>query len=232
MYNFKVKSNIDLNPEIETTTSSPDQGLNVLPQSGYIMPFAGPASKIPSGWVLCNGLNGTPDLRGKLIAGNPNVSAGTSFGSLSHSHTTTASYSNHTNSGSNMGAHTHNWNSGYGGMNANHGHNWGGTRSGGPGNDASSNRVAGNQANVLQNGHNHNANSIGATFTRADGQSNSHFHNLNSTTFGGAAHAVNNVNADAGLHTHTLATTTRTITSTATVNPIPNRYAVNFIMKV
>jgi hypothetical protein len=232
MANFKIKKNVDVKPQTQTTSSSPDQGVNVLPKYGYIMPFAGPASKIPAGWVLCNGLNGTPDLRGRLIAGNPNVSPGSTFGSLSHSHTTTTSYANHANSGSTMGSHNHNWNSGYGGMNANHGHNWGGARGGGAGNDASANRVAGNQANVLQNGHIHNANSIGATFTRADGQSNSHFHNLNSTTFGVSASAVNNVNADQGLHNHTLSTTTRTITSSVTVNPIPNRYAVNFIMKV
>ena len=201
--------------------------INVLPKPGYIMPFAGPASKIPSGWVLCNGENGTPDLRGKLIAGFSNVSVGSIFGSASHSHTVVASYANTVNSGSNMGAHTHNWNSGYGGMNANHGHNWGGTRSGGAGNDASANRVSGNQANVLQNGHIHNANSIGATFTRGDGQSNSHFHNLNSTSYGGAD--------DAGTpttHTHTLGATPRTLSSLVTTNPIPDAYNINFMMKV
>ena len=202
--------------------------VNVLPKPGYIMPFAGPASKIPSGWVLCNGENGTPDLRGKLIAGFSNVSAGSSFGSDSHSHTVVASYANTVNSGSNMGAHTHNWNSGYGGMNANHGHNWGGTRSGGAGNDASANRVSGNQANVLQNGHIHNVNSIGATFTRADGQSTSHLHNLNATGYGGAADSGSSPTT----HTHSISTVTRSLSSTSTTNPIPNAYYVNFMMKV
>lgn len=36
---------------------------------GFIQDFYGDVSKIPAGWFLCNGENGTPDLRGMFIVG-------------------------------------------------------------------------------------------------------------------------------------------------------------------
>jgi len=39
-----------------------------------IVPFYGNVADIPSGWILCNGTNGTPDLRDCFIVG-----AGTSY---------------------------------------------------------------------------------------------------------------------------------------------------------
>lgn len=36
---------------------------------GCILPYAGSLSKIPAGWKLCNGQNGTPDLRDRFIVG-------------------------------------------------------------------------------------------------------------------------------------------------------------------
>jgi len=38
----------------------------IIPQYGIIM-WKGLVSDIPSGWVLCNGSNGTPDLRNKFV---------------------------------------------------------------------------------------------------------------------------------------------------------------------
>jgi microcystin-dependent protein len=40
-----------------------------------ILPFYGSLSDIPSGWKLCDGSNGTPDLRNRFIVG-----AGSSYG--------------------------------------------------------------------------------------------------------------------------------------------------------
>lgn len=37
--------------------------------SGAIMMWAGPVSSIPSGWVLCDGTNSTPDLRDRFVVG-------------------------------------------------------------------------------------------------------------------------------------------------------------------
>ena len=54
---------------------------------GFILLWQGSIATIPSGWALCNGANGTPDLRNKFVIG-----AGSSFavdqngGASSHNH--------------------------------------------------------------------------------------------------------------------------------------------------
>lgn len=57
--------------------------------AGVIVMWGGLVSAIPSGWVLCDGQNGTPDLRSKFVKGAAaGVDPGTTGGSTSHSHTT------------------------------------------------------------------------------------------------------------------------------------------------
>lgn len=58
----------------ETSTKVQDGG-NALMPSGMIMMWKGAVSEIPAGWVLCNGANGTPDLRDRFIVG-----AGSGYG--------------------------------------------------------------------------------------------------------------------------------------------------------
>ena len=63
------------------------QNLNLIP-SGIISMWSGATSEIPTGWALCNGENGTPDLRDKFIigaGGNYEVGAtgGAAFASIS-----------------------------------------------------------------------------------------------------------------------------------------------------
>ena len=41
---------------------------NILPY-GTIVPYVGELEKIPHGWALCDGSNGTPDLRGQFLQG-------------------------------------------------------------------------------------------------------------------------------------------------------------------
>ena len=41
---------------------------SLMPSGGVIM-WSGAANAIPAGWALCNGSNGTPDLRGRFIVG-------------------------------------------------------------------------------------------------------------------------------------------------------------------
>lgn len=48
-----------------TNTSSGSSGF----VSGMIMLWSGSANNIPSGWALCNGENGTPDLRDRFVVG-------------------------------------------------------------------------------------------------------------------------------------------------------------------
>jgi hypothetical protein len=56
------------------------QSFNLLPR-GMIMAWNGSINNIPYGWVICDGTNGTPDLRAKfLIGANP---SGSSNGQMS-----------------------------------------------------------------------------------------------------------------------------------------------------
>lgn len=68
-----------------------------IPVGGIIM-WSGLISAIPSGWALCDGANGTPDLRNRFIVGSHSDSSGQSRttitgaptksgGSLTHTHT-------------------------------------------------------------------------------------------------------------------------------------------------
>ena len=41
--------------------------------SGGIILWSGAANAIPTGWYLCNGSNGTPDLRGRFVVGYSNT---------------------------------------------------------------------------------------------------------------------------------------------------------------
>ncbi|HEX6036990.1 hypothetical protein [Longimicrobium sp.] len=45
-----------------------DAGGVVFPSRGIVM-WAGSADQLPQGWVLCDGRNGTPDLRGRFVVG-------------------------------------------------------------------------------------------------------------------------------------------------------------------
>ena len=82
--------------------------LYAVPQGGIII-WSGASNAIPSGWVLCNGSNGTPNLIDRFIIGATGAyNVGTTGGSanatlVSHSHT----INNHTHSFSGSGSHSH-----------------------------------------------------------------------------------------------------------------------------
>lgn len=83
---------------------------NIQPLSGVplntIMIWSGSISSIPAGWVLCDGANGTPDLRDRFVygVGNSSPAVNTTGGS-----TTKSSYHLHGASASTGvgGAHSH-----------------------------------------------------------------------------------------------------------------------------
>lgn len=97
---------------MESTLGIPGGVTDVVP-SGTIVMFHG--STIPTGWAICNGQNGTPDLRDRFIVGagssyNPGATGGSDTVTLStnqipaHSHTITGGSHSHTISG---GEHSH-----------------------------------------------------------------------------------------------------------------------------
>lgn len=68
--------------------------------AGVIVLWSGSIGSIPSGWVLCNGSNGTPDLRDRFIVGAGSTYAVDATGGsadaivVSHTHTATSTVSN------------------------------------------------------------------------------------------------------------------------------------------
>lgn len=81
-------------------------GGGFIPTGGIII-WSGAANAIPTGWLLCNGSSGTPDLRNRFVVGAGSTysvaATGGSADAIVVSHTHTAS----TNT---TGAHTHNLN--------------------------------------------------------------------------------------------------------------------------
>lgn len=65
MANLKLKENLDIK-----STGISTSGQNSLPKTGDIIPFAGTTA--PTGWAICDGTNGTPDLRGRFVK-SPNA---------------------------------------------------------------------------------------------------------------------------------------------------------------
>lgn len=57
--------------------------------SGVIVMWSGTIATIPTGWVLCNGSNSTPDLRNRFIIGAHTDSAGVAYSTVTGSNTQT-----------------------------------------------------------------------------------------------------------------------------------------------
>lgn len=68
--NYKLKVNGKANITGDVVVDSPNKfvGNGTIPVGGIIM-WSGSIATIPSGWALCNGSNGTPDLRNRFIVG-------------------------------------------------------------------------------------------------------------------------------------------------------------------
>ena len=91
----------NLNGEITSLRSDGKKSI-VMPSGGIIM-WSGSTNSIPSGWALCDGANGTPDLRDRFVigAGGSRSVDETSDGQMpEHNHSVSLS----TNT---TGAHTH-----------------------------------------------------------------------------------------------------------------------------
>ena len=211
MANFKTQQ---LDVKLTNSVS-----INVLPEAGHILPFAGPSNKIPTGWVLCDGTNGTPDLRGKLPGGISNVSVGSN---QTHSHTFTHSLgafntatvspsANITaaNEGANQNTGAHNANA-YFGNSA-----WG--------DSGIANRSTGNQANVISRNHTHGGTVNSSTTFNSGNQSANHGHGFN-------AYSINATSTNS--HGHTVSSSPTVNSQNISHTALPSIFYVNFIMKV
>ena len=85
------------NTNTDRTITLPDGDITLGVPSGIISMWSGLVGAIPSGWVICDGTNSTPNLTGKFIK------AATTAGGTGGSATTGA----HTLSTSEMPSHSH-----------------------------------------------------------------------------------------------------------------------------
>ena len=87
-----------------------DDGVWAVPAAGglpagLICMWHGLLANIPTGWVLCDGGNGTPDLRSKFVKGAAaGVDPGATGGAATHTH---ANHASHTHTYSQIVNHTH-----------------------------------------------------------------------------------------------------------------------------
>lgn len=115
-------NNLTNKPTIPTNNNQLTNGAGYVTSagavpSGVIVLWSGASNAIPSGWVLCNGSNSTPDLRNRFVVGAGsgyavNATGGSTDATLvSHSHTVNS----HTHgagsySAQSAGSHNHSYN--------------------------------------------------------------------------------------------------------------------------
>ena len=98
---------------VEGQTISPLQPIDSIP-SGIITLWSGASDAVPTGWALCDGQNGTPDLRNRFVVGaGSSYAVGATGGSdtvalttaqmPSHKHSFSGSSHSHTLSGTASG---------------------------------------------------------------------------------------------------------------------------------
>ncbi len=93
---------------VGSTVPAPGSQNNSLP-IGSIVIWSGTVASIPTGWQLCDGTNGTPDLRDRFVVGARQDSGGVSMTSVSGSLTKIGGEAKHTLTIDEMPAHTHSY---------------------------------------------------------------------------------------------------------------------------
>lgn len=85
-----------------------DQIIAAGSPSGVIAFWSGSEASIPSGWILSNGLNGTPDLRNRFVVGaGSHYAKGDTGGSNTVTTTGTVTIAGHTLTAAEIPKHTH-----------------------------------------------------------------------------------------------------------------------------
>ncbi len=175
-------------PNITGPVTATQGALNAPIPTGVIVLWSGAVA--PSGWALCDGTNGTPDLRNRFVVGaGTTYPLGTTGGS-----TTSSAAGSHTHTESAAGSHNH---GGFSGDTAltvsqipSHTHTWSGTQTA-----EDNNYTAG--SNWLREGSTVASSSFTVT-TTATGEGATHNHSI--STDGSHSHTINSV----GDHTHSV----------------------------
>lgn len=70
---------------LNASQHGPGTVVGVVPVGGIVL-WSGSIASIPAGWSLCNGTNGTPDLRERFVLGAGTTAVGATGGTTSHGH--------------------------------------------------------------------------------------------------------------------------------------------------
>jgi microcystin-dependent protein len=181
-------------------------GIVAIP-TGAILLWSGSTGSIPSGFVICDGTNSTPDLRDRFVVGAGNTYAVDATGGANTVALAEA----------NLAAHTHSV-SGTTGSDGAHTHNVSGNTSN---TGAHTHNVSGNTSNTGAHTHNgstsntgahiHGVNIAGSSDGNLSGMGfsapNQNLGNSNTIVKSGGAHSHNFTTANAGAHSHTLSGT-------------------------
>lgn len=226
------------------TAQKLDASINFFPTGGIVI-WSGSASNIPSGWTLCDGTNGTPDLRNRFVvgAGNGSNYAVGNVGGADSVSLTVAQLPSHSHGLSSAGNHSHSGSTANAG---NHGHS-GSTASAGNHTHTGSTTTAGYHSHSLNFDPIKNGGGICAGRTPSGCHDMStgggingagdHAHSLNIQAGGEHSHSLS-LNA-AGDHSHSLSISaggdhSHSVNSTGSGSAHENRppyYALCYIMK-
>jgi hypothetical protein len=146
--------------------------VNARMPTGFIGMWSGSIATIPTGWLLCNGTNGTPDLRDRFIVGAGSTYAVAATGGSANAVVVTH---NHGGTTSAEGSHSHTFSGNTGGQSANHTHSMGYYMDDSNGNNGYLGIVDGDNAQ--------------ASDYQTGGTSNDHSHGFSGTTSAGSSHS-------------------------------------------
>lgn len=186
--------------------TTPQWGSATIPDAfsrGMIILWSGTTGTIPTGWRLCDGGGGTPDLRNRFVVGAGNSypvggTGGTANATLvSHSHTISSSSVN-------AGNHTHTI-SGTSGGGGKHSHTY---------NKPSGSVQAGGSSGIAP------PMAISGSTTATTSEIGNHTHSLSGST------------SQAGSHKHTITSTCGTAGTNGTGKNLPPYYALAYIMRL
>jgi len=95
---------------VGSTVPAPGSAQNDSLPIGSIVIWSGTVASIPAGWQLCDGTNGTPDLRDRFVVGARQDEGGVAKTNISDSFTQTGGEAYHALTIDEMPAHSHTYN--------------------------------------------------------------------------------------------------------------------------
>ena len=199
----KINSDLDIvDTNLKRVDTNATRADNHRVPTGGIIIWSGSAAAIPTGWLLCDGTSGTPNLRDRFIVGAGSTYAVNATGGAA---TVTLAEAN-------LPAHTHTVSGTSGGQSADHSH------TGFTDVQGAHNHAIGGASGVNYSGAGGNPYFRGDLLQVATSTAGAHQHNVQ--TYG----ASNN-------HTHTFSATSSSVGAGTAHENLPPYYALCYIMK-